>query len=102
MITGKQETYTQVVTNVLEDIEKTVQEEEKKLTKKELQKTINQQKEYIDKLNKDIEKWFGRFMCAFIIASFTTLFLLSTIAINTRLEAEVRTYQEAIQLMKEE
>lgn len=106
MVKGKNLTYTTFVDNALDELTKTTQEMEKerlkKTTKQELQKTINQQKEYIDKLNKDIEKWFGRFMCAFIIASFTTLFLLSTLAINTRLEAEVRTYQESIHLMKEE
>ena len=106
MVKGENLTYTTFVDNVLDELTRTTQEMEKerlkKTSKQELQKTINQQNEYIDKLRKDTEKWFGRFMCAFIIASFTILFLLSTLAINTRLEAEVRTYQEAIQLLKEE
>jgi hypothetical protein len=102
MITGENLTYTTFVDNALKDIEKTIQEEEQKLTKKELREIINRQDEHIKALIKEKEKCFGKFMCAFIVASFTTLFLVTTIAINTRLETEVRTYQEAIHLMKEE
>ena len=76
MITGKQETYTQVVTNVLEDIEKTVQEEEKKLTKKELREIINRQDEYINKLRKEREKDRNKLLVFFLIIWVQMLLIL--------------------------
>ena len=76
MITGKQETYTQVVTNVLEDIEKTVQEEEKKLTKKELREIIKRQDEYINKLRKEREKDRNKLLVFFLIIWVQMLLIL--------------------------